>query len=313
MIGKPFKTHDQLIELLESRGIDFSTPDSKSRAKKHLQRIGYYNLINGYSPLFFEEDKKDLYKNGTTVEEIYNLYLFDKKLGDVFLRYILLIETNIKTLIAYYFPQAHPESNFLIYNNFDTGRKDASTNITGLISEIQRQIAGRVSDPSIAHYLRKYGYLPLWVLNNILTFGIISKFYSMMQQPERQEISKIFHLSDKELENILTYLSAIRNFCAHGNRLYCYRSKRPLCDTEFHRIMGIEKSDTNEYVYGKRDLFATMIALKLLLSKSDYRKFVKDIDIALKNLHSHTHVLTEQDILESMGFPTDWKNMLLSH
>lgn len=52
MEEKPFKTHEQLVELLASRGVDFSNPDSKSFAKKKLQRIGYYNLINGYSFLF---------------------------------------------------------------------------------------------------------------------------------------------------------------------------------------------------------------------------------------------------------------------
>ena len=45
MNDKPFKSHDELLELLESRGIDFSEPGSKSFAKKKLQRIGYYNLI----------------------------------------------------------------------------------------------------------------------------------------------------------------------------------------------------------------------------------------------------------------------------
>ena len=231
MNEKPFKTHEQLIELLSSRGIDFSKPESKSFAKKKLQRIGYYNLINGYSPLFWDNKEKDVYKKGTTVDEIYYLYLFDKKLREIFLRFILSLETNIKSLIAYYFPKQHPETYYLTYDNFDTARKDANKNITSVIAEIQRQIAGRASDPSIAHYLKKYGYIPLWVLNNILTLGTISKFYSLMQQKERQEISKTFHLSDNELENILTYISSIRNFCAHGNRLYCYRSKRPLIDT----------------------------------------------------------------------------------
>lgn len=58
MNQKPFKTHEQLIELLETRGIDFSAPDSKSFAKKKLQRIGYYNLINGYCFLYFGKMKK---------------------------------------------------------------------------------------------------------------------------------------------------------------------------------------------------------------------------------------------------------------
>lgn len=311
MNEKPFKSHDQLIELLHSRGIDFSSPDSKSFAKKKLQRIGYYNLINGYSSLFWKDDQKDVYKDGTTIIEIYNLYLFDKKLREIFLHNILPLETNIKSLIAYYFPQAHPETHYLTYDNFDTTRKDSNKNITGLIADIQKQIAGRYSDPSISHYLKKYGYVPLWVLNNILTLGTISKFYSLMQQKERQEISKIFHLSDNVLESILTYISSIRNFCAHGNRLYCYRSKRPLIDTSLHRNMGIGKSDKGEYQYGKRDLFAVMIALKLTISKREFKRLVKDIDVALKNLNSHISTLTEDVILESMGFPIKWKNLLL--
>ena len=311
MPEKPFKTHDQLIELLESRGIDFSDPESKSFAKKKLQRIGYYSLINGYSYLFRDKEETDTYLPGTTINEIYNLYLFDQKLRDIFLRNILPLEINIKSLIAYYFPKTHPETHYLTYTNFDTSKKDASKNITSLISEIQRQIAGRFSDPSISHYLRNYGYIPLWVLNNILTFGIISKFYSLMQQKERQDISKTFHLSDNELESILSYISSVRNFCAHGNRLYCYRNKRPLYDTKLHQSMQIPKSDKNEYLYGKRDLFAAMIALKLTISKNEYRRMVKELDIALKNLYSHSRVLTEATILDSMGFPPDWKKKLL--
>ena len=313
MEEKPFKTHEQLVELLASRGVDFSNPDSKSFAKKKLQRIGYYNLINGYSFLFWESDCKDKYKPGTTVNEIYNLYLFDQKLRETFLHNILPLETNIKSLIAYYFPQMHPETHYLTYDNFDITKKDASKNITGLLSEIQRQIAGRCSDPSIAHYLNNYGYIPLWVLNNILTLGTISKFYSLMQQKERQEISKTFHLSDKELENILTYVSSVRNFCAHGNRLFCYRSKRPLIDTSLHVAMQLPKSEKNEYLYGKRDLFAVMIALKLTISNREFRRLVKEVDIALKNLYSYTTVLTQETILSSMGFPQNWKDLLLKY
>lgn len=70
--AKPFKTHDELLDLLESRGIDFSSPESRSFAKKGLQRIGYYNLINGYSSLFWADSAKDQYISCTTIEEIYH-------------------------------------------------------------------------------------------------------------------------------------------------------------------------------------------------------------------------------------------------
>ena len=132
-----------------------------------------------------------------------------------------------------------------------------------------------------------------------------------MQQKERQEISKTFHLSDKELENILTYISSVRNFCAHGNRLFCFRSKRPLIDTSLHTAMDLPKTSKGEFAYGKRDLFAVMIALKLTLSTQEFRRLVKDVDIALKNLYKYSHVLTVEVILTSMGFPLNWKELLL--
>lgn len=312
MNQKPFKTTEELLTLLSERGIDLSTAEHKSFAKKSLQHIGYYNLINGYKTLFIEDaNNSDTYKTGTTIEEIYALYYFDNKLRDIFLKHILPLETNIKSLIAYYFPSAHPEQNFLTYNNFDTSLRDANKNITLLISEIQRQLSNRVSDPCISHYLNSYGYVPLWVLNNILTFGTVSKFYSLMKQEERQNISKTFHLSDAELSNILTYISSIRNFCAHGNRLYCYRSKRPISNTSIHIDMNLEKLPNGEYKYGKRDLFAAMIAFKLTLSKNEFRTFVKQIDIAIKNLKSKLNVLDVNDVLNEMGFPNNWKELLL--
>lgn len=312
-MDKPFKTHDELISLLNSRGISFDKPESKSDTKKRLQRIGYYNLINGYSRLFLNDVSNNIYKPGTTIEEIYNLYIFDQKLRECLLHYILPIETNIKSLIAYYFPMHHKEHNYLVYTNFDSSKRNSNSQITELISEIQRQIASRSNDPSIKHYLTKYGYIPIWVLNNILTFGTISKMYSLMYQRERQEISKTFHIPDNELESSLFYLSAVRNFCAHGNRIYCYRSKNPYIDNDLHIKMNISKENNSEYKYGKRDLFAVMLILKKLLSQTEYRKFIKQIDISIKNLEKHLNVISIDQVLDCMGFPVNWKTLLLNN
>ena len=309
-MDKPFKTYDEQIHILADRGVEIETTKQKSNAKKLLQREGYYNLINGYSKLFLED--VNMYKTGTTMEEIFALYKFDIKLREIFLKNILHLETNIKSLIAYYFPKSHPEPNYLIYENFNTSKRNASSHITSLFAEIQKQIASHATDPSISHYLTNYGYLPIWVLNNILTMGTISKFYSLMIQSERQEISKIFHLSDNELESILFYVSKIRNFCAHGNRLYCYRCKTPLSNFEIHSQINNPNGEDIEYTYGKRDLFACVIGLKYTLSKSEFKKFIEAIDTALKNLKSRISVISIAEVLLSMGFPSDWKQKILN-
>ena len=311
MPDKEFKTTDELISLLISRGVDISTPEQKSFCKKGLQRFGYYNIINGYKKLFLDTSSStdDIYKSGTTFNEIYFLFQFDKQLRSLFFKYTLEVETNIKSLIAYIFSKKYGHDNYLLYTNFDTNKRNAYKNISQLIADIQHTLSSRVSDPCISHYLTNYGYVPLWVLNNILTFGNISKFYSMMKQPERQYISKVFHMTDEELESSLFYLSKIRNLCAHGNRLYCFRSKAPLIDTQYHESLNIPRNNT-EYSYGKRDMFATLIILKFLLSKNEYKSLLKQLNKYIHDLCTHMNVLTEHDILDSLGFPVCWKTKL---
>lgn len=309
MSEKYFRTHDDLIQLLEDRGIDFSRRNSKSDAKKHLQRTGYYNLINGYKDMFLQPGSKDSYISGTTVEEIFALYEFDRKMRGIFLEYILTIEANVKSLIAYEFSQAHGHKNYLLTSNFNDSSKSTVKQVVALIAELHRQTASNANDPAIEHYLSDHGYIPLWVLNNVLTFGSISKFYSLMKQPERQRIAKIFGVNDKEFESFLFYLSKVRNFCAHGNRLYCYRSRNPIADTPIHASLGIPMTPKHEYSYGKRDLFACLIVLKMMMSNRDFKQLCNLIEQEINVLDSTLNVLSIDDVLTVMGFPKDWKKI----
>ena len=309
MKDKEFKSIDELINILISRGVNISSSYQRAFVKTSLQKNGYYNVINGYKKLFLDpvktqENNEDYYKTGTTYEEIYALYDFDKNIRMLFLEYILQVEINIKALIAYIFPQKYSSDNYLLYKNFDTNKKDSYKKITDLISEIQRLISNRSNDPSINHYLINYGYIPLWVLNNILTLGIISKFYSLMKQPERQYLSKKFKMSDSELESALFYLTKVRNFCAHDNRLYCFRNSTQYIDTKHHIKLNIQHKANGEYMYGKRDMFATLIILNDLLSKNEYKKLLKRLNKLLNNFTNKLNVLSEQDILSSLVFPS---------
>lgn len=313
MSDKVFRTHDELLALLRDRGIDLSTAEKRSFAKKALQHEGYYNLINGYNKLFLSSKvPEDTYKQGTTIEEIMALYSFDRKLRNIFLKHILVVETNVKSLLAYNFPQKYGHDNYMLYKNFDTSRKGAGKNITKVIASFQRQIAEHAADPSIAHYLGKYGYVPLWVVNNIVTLGQTSQFYRIMKQQDRQSVAKVFSILDNDLESILFYLAQIRNCCAHGNRLYCFRSSFPLSDMGAHAKLSIPLGQNGELANGKRDLFATMIALYYVLPNAQFRRLIKELQNALNNLRTKLNVISEEDVLKEMGFPLDWKNQLLS-
>lgn len=307
MEEKSFKTLDELVELLKNRGIDIEDSDY---AKRVLKKHGYYSLINGYNKLFLDKTSSEVkYLSGTTIQEINALYQFDGVLRNIFFRYILKVEIEIKSLISLYFSEVHGHKNYLIYTNFNTSLKDSEGKITSLISDVQRQLSNKSSDPSILHYLKVHGYIPLWVLNNILTLGTISKFYSLMLPKEHQNVSRNYKMMDNELENALFYISTIRNFCAHGNRLYCFRNKSPLSSTNFHKKLNIEQNKDGEYLKGKRDLFACVIALKRLLSNNDFSKMSKEIFRAIGNLNKKLTILKIEDVLNEMGFPENWREI----
>ncbi len=82
-----------------------------------------------------EEDK---YKPGTTVNEIYSLCNFDRRMRNVFLKNILIVETNVKSLIAYYFPQKYGHENYLKYSNFDMTKKDSDQKFPMIVIATKR-------------------------------------------------------------------------------------------------------------------------------------------------------------------------------
>jgi len=314
MGNKEPRTFEEQLEILKSRGIRMDTEAEQSKALDIIKRVGYYKLINGYKKLFidvFQDDANGIeekYKEGVTVSEIYSLYYFDRDLREVLLRHILPVETHVKSLIAYTISIKYGNDNYLKYNNFNTDLKKAESIIPNVFSEIHRQISYRDSDPCINHYLSQYGFIPMWVLNNILTLGTISKLYSIMKPADRQMVSRVFSIQDVTMENFLLYLTDIRNISAHGNRLYCSRRKRPLINTPIHNSLGLP-SGAGEYLNGKRDLFAALIALKYLVSNNDFDNMIREIDQLLKKLRPRLRTITIDDVLKEMGFPKNWKDI----
>lgn len=314
---KEFKTIEEQIELLKSRNIQF---DDEEKAKNILLNNNYYNIINGYKDLFLDTNNPLNYKVGTRFEEIYALYEFDRQLRNIFLEYILKIENSMRSLIAYYFSQAYGNDNYLKLDNFETF-KDTNVKasnkqkqvgfIQRLLGNINKNIANNVENKYIGHYITNYGFIPLWVLVNILSFGDIRNFYRLMKQKERIEISKKFDIAEFELSSLLNILSKTRNLCAHDERLYNYEfpAYTGINNTKYHSLLDLPK-ENERYTVEKNDLFAVVISLKLLLSDEDYNKFHHKLFSRIMSIQSKLKTISLKDILNSMNFPNNWHSIL---
>lgn len=84
-MSKPFKTYDEQIEILSNRDLDINNP---KYTKISLSQVNYYNLINGYKALFLDNTSsnqvvEDVYKAGSSFEEIYSLHEMNLELKEV--------------------------------------------------------------------------------------------------------------------------------------------------------------------------------------------------------------------------------------
>ena len=119
------------------------------------------------------------------------LYLFDSELRINLLRYILIIERRLDTYVAYEFSKTYGNKEYLIESNFDNN-KNNNYKITNLITDIITNTAEqiKIGNKMLNHYMKKYGYIPLWVLIRIMTLGEVSKFYELMKQKDQNAVAK---------------------------------------------------------------------------------------------------------------------------
>ena len=285
---KEYKSNQQLIEYLISKNILIF---DKEKALKSIEKYSYYSITNGYKSVF--KDENNNYKRNVSFEEIFALYEFDKNIKAIFLKYTLEIEVIIKSLMANTLAEKYGIEEYLKIDNFDeNANKDF---INSLIESINKEIEDNYNKHSaITHYIDTYNFVPPFVLTKVITFGAISRYYGLLKQTDRQNISKYFKLSDKLLKQILVNLTMVRNICAHSDRLFCYRNKYYIA---FKNIDKKYRRDNN-----LTNLYMIMKCMQQLLDEDKYREFEELFFREVDNLKEKLNSINIEDILKIMGF-----------
>ncbi len=149
----------------------------------------------------------------------------------------------------------------------------------------------------------------MWVLTNALTFGNISKMYMLLPQDIQIKVSRNYQcINESQMISILTVLVKFRNVCAHGERLFTYRTADSIPDLPIHIKLKISKKGI-QYINGKNDLFAVVIALKYILSDYWYKTFIKELKALIDRYLKKHDSISEQELYEKMGFPENWKKI----
>ncbi len=304
---KNFKTVEEQIILLKERGIVIN---DKS-AKEILTENNYYYLINGYKNMFLDNRcQKEKYIENVSLEEIYALYKFDGELRMNLLRYILIIERRLDTYISYEFSKVYGNKEYLIENNFDNNKKN-NYKIVSLIADIKtnttKQI--KIGNKMLNHYIKNYGYIPLWVLIRIMTLGEVSKFYEIMKQKDQNAVAKKFGVREKTLKTYLHNIAIVRNICAHDEKLYDLRLNNAIIKNKIHSYFNLDLHD-KKYSNGYKDLFSITIILKVLLKEIEFKNFYTVLLNNLENLKKDIKSIEYNKILNKMGFPKNYEKLI---
>ena len=92
--------------------------------------------------------------------------------------------------------------------------------------------------------------------------------------------------------SILTVMVKFRNVCAHGGRLFTYRTTDSIPDLPIHMKLKIVQKGT-----------------QFLLSGGWYKEFVKELKMLINKYLKKHDSISEQELYEKMGFPESWRKI----
>ena len=215
MSEKTFLTIDELIDNIKLKKVILNNEDN---VRKILEANNYY-FIMGYKFVF--KDNCGTYKNNTSFEDIYSLYLFDKMLKLIILDPILEIEQKLKTIYTnnYSLRYGFKIKDILNNNNYDISNNYLSDTLSNLDKQLN-DFGNK--NKAVMFYKKNHTFIPLWVYMKILSFGMIRDMFYVSKPNDKYYMKKKLtneEVNNNEVANMLRLLVRVGNICCHDDIL----------------------------------------------------------------------------------------------
>ena len=308
MNKKEFKTLDEQLGIFKSKGL---TINDEEEARNILLKENYF-FINGYRRVLMVSSKEKKFVKGATFDELYAIFMFDRELRNILFKNLLIVENNIKSIISYKLSvkYGYKEKNYLKESNFTTDNKD-KRRVSDVINKMKRQIRVNSQNHSATlHYITNYGYIPLWVLVKVLSFGLINELYGILKPEDQKEIADLYGIEMEDMEVYLSLLANYRNLCAHEDIVFDHRTQKYISNTKYHNELKIKQDEFGEYIKGKNDIFALIIILKQMLTKDEFMHMMDEINLKLQDLTWQIKSVKIEKIYDTLGFPENYMDLI---
>lgn len=308
MSKKNFKTIDEQYAILVSRGLKLGKL-TEDEVKEKLLYNNYYRL-SGYSLTI---RNNDIFDADATFDKFFEIYDCDTEMRSILFKALQNVECRIKSLFAYSY--AKITQNPYDYKNIDNYditpynmsatdkdyAKRAAERYNKYYHIIQKVDKVKAQDEEnelyLKHYKTKYNdELPIWIYVELMTFSDISQLFNLLQKLIKQDLVNYMKYSKISLlSNHLYCCSLLRNFCAHGHRLYnrVFSTKPNLPAKYKNRLLSINQTVVDYKLY------SYYLVLQQILIPKDFNILTNSID----NLFKKYSLIN----IEEYGFPKNWK------
>lgn len=208
---KPALTYEQQASLAISRGLIAE----RERLVELLKEVGYYRL-SGYWRIF-QDANTGFFHEGTTLERVWSLYVFDRKLKLLTFDAIERVEVYLRTQLAY--ELAHTNGVFGYLNRQSLPNLDEVTH-----EELMRRCRKafkRSREPFALHFKQAYGdrheLPPYWIMVNAMDFGMVFTLYRGAPNGVRKTIAQQLDVAPRVLNSWLLAINTVRK-CLHAPR-----------------------------------------------------------------------------------------------
>lgn len=218
---KPAKSLDEMVDLMESRGL--SVPD-RDGMRRILFNANYYRL-SGYFRAFQNDPARgdNDFRPGVCAADFLEPYRLDCELRSVILRGTALVELTVRSRFAYLVARNGGAYSYMSLDSYESvvNRKGAELRLS-LVSNIAKWM-DMSSEVCIRHYRRTGEPVPIWAAVEILPFDTVSRMISLHR--DTAALRELYHSlgvranlrTSSEIIHAMVYL---RNLCSHHSRLW---------------------------------------------------------------------------------------------
>jgi abortive infection bacteriophage resistance protein len=288
MSPKPFKSYSEQLQILKDRGLHI---EDEATALHLLEHHSYYRLSAYRFPL---QQAVDQFKQGTSFDQLWKLYCFDRILRYLVSEACKAFELSVRARWAYLLSQKYGAQAYEDPSVFRNPQLH-----TSLLASLDREL-DRSDEVFIKHYRENYQMQrpPIWGACEVMSFGLISRFYeNIARDADKKAIASGYQLSIDGLKSLLEHSVYLRNLCAHHSRLWNRRFTITVSLPTKRPTKVVESLNPME----DRRIYNSLVLLGHLLSivepGSDWQK----------RLYQHLQTLPAA-MHADLGFPPDWQN-----